>query len=54
MGKFPLSSFWSLAVYKNGRGRPGPLYHMNDICVYLGRQKLGGGGGGGVIIEIIS
>ena len=28
------------------RGRPGPFYHVNDISVYLGRQRGGGGGGG--------
>ena len=22
---------------------PGPFYHVNDVSVYLGRQKLGGG-----------
>ena len=31
--------FWSLAVCKNGGGRPGPFYHMNDISVYLSRQR---------------
>ena len=37
----PLSSFWSLAVCKNGGVRPGPLYHANDLSVYLGRQSGG-------------
>ena len=31
--------FWSLAVCKNGGGRPGLFYHMNDISVYLSRQR---------------
>ena len=31
--------FWSFAVCKNGGGRPGPFYHMNDISVYLSRQR---------------
>ena len=33
------SSFWSLAVCKNGGGRPSPFYHVNDVSVYLGRQR---------------
>ena len=33
------SSFWSLAVCKNGGGRPSLFYHVNDISVYLGRQR---------------
>ena len=24
---------------KKGDGRPGPFYHVNDVSVYLGRQK---------------
>ena len=24
---------------QNGMGRPGPFYHMNDVSVYLGRQR---------------
>jgi len=36
------SSFWSLAVCKNGGGRPGTIYHVNDVSVYLGRQRGGG------------
>ena len=39
---FPPFSFWSLAVCKNGGGSPGPFYHVNDIGVYLGRQRWGG------------
>ena len=27
---------------KNGGGRPGQFYHVNDISVYLGRQRGGG------------
>ena len=34
------SSFWLLPVCKNGRGRPGPFYQVNDISVYLGRQRV--------------
>ena len=30
------------AVCKNGGERPGPFYHMNDVSVYLGRQRGGG------------
>ena len=26
---------------KNGGGRPGPFYHVNDINVYLSRQRKG-------------
>ena len=37
----PTVHFLSLAVYKNGGGRPGPVYHVNDVSVYLGRQKGG-------------
>ena len=36
------SSFWSLAVCKNGGGRPSLFYHVNDVSVYLGRQRGGG------------
>ena len=25
----------------NWRGRPGPLHHVNDVSVYLGRQRGG-------------
>ena len=45
--------FW--AVYKNGGGRPGPFYHVNDVSVYQGKQRGGevswgeGGGGRGVL-----
>ena len=28
-------------VCKNGGGRPGPFYHMNDVSVYQGRQREG-------------
>ena len=38
----PNVQFWLLAVCKNGWGRPGPFYHMNDISIYLGRQRGGG------------
>ena len=34
--------FWSLAVCKNGGRRPGIIYYVNDISVYLGRQRWGG------------
>ena len=35
---FPLSmQFWSLAIRRNGGGRPGPFYHVNDISE--GRQR---------------
>ena len=37
LASFPPSSFWLLAVYKNGEGRRGPLHHVNDVSVYLGR-----------------
>ena len=36
-----MSPFW-LVIYmyaKNGGGRPGPFYHVDDINVYLGRQR---------------
>ena len=39
---YPPSSLWSLAVCKNGGGRPGIIHHMNDVSVYLGRQRGGG------------
>ena len=35
----PTVHFWLLAVCKNGGGRPGIFYHVNDVSVYLGRQK---------------
>ena len=38
----PTVQFWSLAVCKNGGGRPGPFYDMNDVSVYLSRQRGGG------------
>ena len=31
---FPPSSFWLLAVYKTGGGRPGIFYYVNDVSVY--------------------
>ena len=31
-----------LAPCKNGGGRPGLFYHVNDVSVYLGRQREGG------------
>ena len=31
---------------QNGGGRPGPFYHVNDVSVYLGRQR-----GEGSLIE---
>ena len=43
---FPQSSFWSLAVRRNGGGRPGPFYHVNDVSYYLGS-----GGAEGSLIE---
>ena len=39
---FPPSSFWSLAVCKNGGGRSGIFYYVNGVSVYLGRQRRGG------------
>ena len=35
-------SFWLLAVWKDGGGRNGPFYLVNDISLYLGRQRGGG------------
>ena len=35
----PSIEFWSLSVYKNERGRPSLFCHMNNISVYLGRQR---------------
>ena len=35
----PTVQFLITWVCKNGGGRPGPFYHMNDINVYLGRQR---------------
>ena len=41
--KFPgLPTIRSLTVCKNGRGRSGPFYHVNDVSVYLGRHRGGG------------
>ena len=46
----PLDSFSGLprpshypvfAAFKNREGRPGPFYHVNDVSVYLGRQRGG-------------
>ena len=31
--------FDHLQYAKNGGGRPGPFYHVNDVSVYLGRQR---------------
>ena len=31
---FPQSAFRSLAVFKNGGGRPGPFYYVNDVSAY--------------------
>ena len=31
--------FDSLQYAKNGGGRPGIFYHVNDVSVYLGRQR---------------
>ena len=42
LASFPTSSFSLLAVCKNGGGRPGSFYHVNDVSVYLGRQRGGG------------
>ena len=36
---FLLSSFWWLAVCKNGGGRPGLFYHVNEYFVYLCEAK---------------
>ena len=36
---------------KNGGGRPGIFYHVNDVSVYLGRQR---GGRGPSLKECIS
>ena len=30
------------SIKKNGRGRPGPFYHVNDFHVHLDRQRGGG------------
>ena len=34
--------FDNLQYAKNGGGRPGIFYHVNDISVYLGTQRGGG------------
>ena len=34
--------FDCFTVCENGGRRPGPFYHMNDVTVYLGKQKGGG------------
>ena len=39
---FPLSSFRSLIVCKNGGGRPRIFYYINEVSVYLGGQSGGG------------
>ena len=36
----PPSSFRLLGVCKNGGGRPGPFYHVDDVSVYLDRQRV--------------
>ena len=36
-----------LAVCKKGGGRPGIIFHVNDVSVYLGIVDRGGGGGWG-------
>ena len=41
---FPTVRLLMLAVCKNGGERPGPFYHVNEISVYLGRQRWGGEG----------
>ena len=33
----------SLQYAKIGGGRPSPFYHVNDVSVYLGRQRGGRG-----------
>ena len=42
----PPSSFWLVAECKNGGGRLGPFYHVNDVSVYLhvGNSYRGGEG----------
>ena len=40
----PLSPVLLLAVCKTKRRRPGPFCHVNDVSVYLGRQRGEGGG----------
>ena len=35
----PTIQFWSLAVCKSRGRRPGSFYYMNDVSVYLGRQR---------------
>ena len=40
---FPPSSFWSLTVSENGRGRPGSIHYVNDANFYSGRQRRGEG-----------
>ena len=39
LASFPTSSFSLLAVCKNGGGILSPFYHVNDVSVYLGRQR---------------
>ena len=36
----PTVQFWLLAVCKNGGGRPGIFYHMNDVSVYRARGLI--------------
>ena len=36
---FPGLPTVQFVVCKNGGGRPGPFYHMNDVSVYLGGQR---------------
>ena len=35
----PPFDWLSTCTQKNGGGRPGPFYHVDDINVYLGRQR---------------
>ena len=38
----PRPSHHPVLDHKNGGGRPGPFYHVNDISLYLGRRGEGG------------
>ena len=39
----PTIQFLIACSMQKQRGRPGPFYHMNDVSVYLGRQRGGEG-----------
>ena len=40
----PTIQFFDRLQYANGGGRLDPFYHVNDVTVYLGRQRGGAGG----------